>query len=144
MGQSTDAILMYGVNLGEGEGLEWPSMLTEEGESYPDIDGYIASLAGLKEPAGEDYQDPAWSAFWAAKRKSVEAFPVNLVSHCSGDYPMWVLAVRNTVQRARRGYPETPTMREIAEADRDALKAFCDATGLPWSEPGWVLCSDWN
>lgn len=146
MGQSTDALLMFGINLGEGEEIEWPAALVDgdEDSSYPDLEGYLAGKAGLVRPEGADYKAPEWAAYWAAKRTAEEACPVDLVSHCSGDYPMWILAVRRTVQRASRGYPITPVVDQIDHGEVQALRAFCDETGLPWSEPRWLLCSDWS
>ena len=147
MGQSTDALLMFGVSLGDGEDMEWPPELVEpdDGDAgYPDLQGWIDRRAGLQRPQTEDYKDPTWSAYWQAQRAAKAACPIELISHCSSDYPMWVVALRDTVQRANRGHPTTPTMREISDADRAALKGFCEEFGLPWSEPAWVLASDWS
>lgn len=146
MGQSTDAILMFGVNLGEGEDMEWPAALIdgEEDSNWPDLDRFISDKLGLIEPAGEDYRTPEWTAHFTAQRAAIEAYGIDLVPHCSNDYPMWVIAVRRTVQRASRGYPATPVMGPVTDDEIAALKAFCDETGLTWSEPSWVLCSNWS
>ncbi len=149
MGQSTDALAAFGFDLGSSEDFEWPEALAvpdDDGnpEAWPDLSGYLERRAGLTKPTTGDYKDPAWSAYWAAAREAEVAFPVDLVQHCSGEYPMWIFALRRTVQRASRGSPSALTAGIILGAEVAAMKALCEEMGLPWSEPAWLLFSNWN
>lgn len=141
MGQSTNAYLAFGIDLGED--VEWPNALSD-GEDYPDLDAYIAKKAGLVEPTNTRYQDPEWHAYFLAKEAAAKAFPLELESHCSGDYPMWVLCLRNTLQMASRGETVAVKMREIHPDEIALMKAFCEEHGLAWSEPDWLIFSYWG
>ena len=144
MGQSTNAYLAFGIDLGDNDEIEWPAALQgDDGGEYPDLDSYIAEKAGLKKPPHADYAKPEWGAYFTAKREAVEAFPFDLMQHCSGNYPMWVLGFRDTRQSAYRGDTTVVTMREIKPEEIAALKAFCGELGLPWSEPDWRIFSLW-
>lgn len=105
MGVSTDAILAYGVDLGE-----W-----NEG-TYPELDELMYS------------RDQ----------------PIELVSHCSGEHPMWMLVLKEPGYRAHRGYPSEidPASLTVPNDASATLRAACDKYGLPWSEPKWILASD--
>lgn len=140
MGQSTDGILAYGFDLGIEE--EKPEWLGE----HDDLEDLTAADAGLTEPATENYKDPAWSAYWAAKRATEAACPIELVSHCSGKYPMYIMAVRGSVKTAKRGYPETLTADDLTVPPEKvaAAKAWCEAHGIEWQEAKWILASMWN
>ena len=130
MGQSTDAFLAFGIDLGDE--VEWPAYLTDgdEDSDYPDLAVYLGKKAGLA--------DDAYAEQWALER----AYPLDLVRHCSGDYPMWFLALRDTVVRASSGDPKPAAMREITDEDRALIKAFCEEHGLAWEEPDWMIFSD--
>lgn len=127
MGISSDGILVYGIPYDEDE---TPAFLEEfEG----DFDGYLDSISGLP-----DYGQPGHD--FAAQRAFREACPVDVVTHCSYDYPMYIIAVRGTESRNSRGY-----VTEIASLDvsRERLSAFtewCAERGITGS-PKWCLVS---
>lgn len=132
MGTSTDAILAFGLDLGE----ELPDTLTqldpESEEDYFDFDGWIWRRAGVKD------------AEYKVRSKAVKAFPFDLITHCSYDYPMYFLAARGTEQRARRGYPSEALMIEATPEQVQAMRDFCAEFGIEWREPSWQIFSLWG
>ena len=133
MGVSTDAILAYGYDL-EEDGV--PEDFAETG----DLGEYLGKLAGLSE---DD---------WQGQRALERECPVEIVSHCSADYPMYFLAInRNTDQnnvfriRCSRGSVveidlPTPTDDEIKN-----LHDFIEQHGFKVvGKPGWHLMSWWS
>lgn len=154
MGQSTNAILCYGFEVGEED--EKPDWMQPEGDNEEfDFDDFVASRFSdsIREPGEfhqENYEhDPAiqkqWSDYWAAKRELVKSAGVELVSHCSGDYPMYILAVKSSVITAHRGYPKRLPNDMVADPEwRKVLEGFCEKTGIPMQEPGYILCSNWS
>lgn len=135
MGVSTNAILAFGINLGE----DLPDAFTaDEGESF-DFEEWLQKRFGMEWTA--DRPDDYWDKFNEAK----DAFPIDLIPHCSGDYPEYFLAVRGTDTTARRGYPEViAELPAIEPEDMIALRAFCDELGIEWQEPKWHLFSMWH
>lgn len=134
MGVSTDAIVAFGFNLGE----EWPEALkiAGEDEDSTDFEDWIADHLGLGDWQQEGY--------WERKREAVKAFPVDLIMHCSYDYPEYFIAVRGTEQRASRGYPVKLDLHEVDSAKVQALREFCDQHGIEWGEPAWHTFSMWG
>lgn len=154
MSVSTDAILCYGFEVGdEDEKPAW--MQPEEGDEDFDFETFLVARLSdsIKEP-GEfnkiSYDhDPEirkqWSDYWAAKREFVKSVGVDLVSHCSGDYPMYILAAKASITRAHRGYPEKlPDGMTADPGWPQILEVFCEKTGIQIQEPSWILCSNWS
>lgn len=129
MGTSTDAILVYGVPLDEGD-LPWK---TDDGEG--DWEDWLLRLAGFTETN--------WrvNGYWERKRAALAAFPFDIVPHCSCDYPMYILTIRGTATTANRGFPEK--IEALEPKDPSELLAFCAEHGMKHGEPGWWLCSMW-
>ena len=130
MGQSTDAILCYGVQLGEDD--EPLAFM----EGFDELDDLLLKEGNQPRwgDEGHDFQSQ-WA--WLATQ------PVEMVHHCSGNYTMYIIALRGTVTTASRGYPE-----EVAtyEPDHVAVQHF-----MQWlldhnidGEPKWLLCSMWK
>lgn len=73
--------------------------------------------------------------------------PVELVNYCSGEFPMWIIAVPSSCRSNNRGYAErfepgdlTVTKDEIA-----TLRDFCIKYDLiPSEDAGWYLTSCWG
>jgi hypothetical protein len=128
MGQSTDAIIAFGVDLGE----ELPEFLEEfDGE----FDEFLASISGLPKWGEPGHSYEAHEAF-------AKAFPVTIIYHCSGDYPMYVLAVNGTEQRAWRGEPQTIEPLVVSDEQIAALRDFMNEHELD-GDLGWLLFSNW-
>ncbi len=118
MGVSTDGLLWLGLCDAGDEGL--PQSV---------VDKLVAG--------GADEDDLAEAAHQALKDTGVE-----LVTHCSYDYPMYGLAVVSTT--AWRGSPSAVDTAPPTDAQIAALKAACEAIGWPYSEPQWWLASLWG
>lgn len=144
MSQSTDAILAFGFNLtDEDEDIKEIFGVDEEDEF--EFDEWLATMAGAIYPAGHAGIDsPAYVAYSNACKAAVAACPVELVTHCSAEYPMYFLAVRGTVTTAKRGYPEA-VFTYVPEQERiDAARAFCIEMGIELQEPQWHIFSMWG
>lgn len=131
MGVSTNAILAFGFDLGD----ELPEALTqmdEDADESWEFEAWLESRLGV---ANDDYK---------VRRAAVEAFPFDLVTHCSYDYPMYFLAARGTEQTARRGYPEPVTMKEATPEQVQAMRDFCAEFEIEWKEPKWQIFSLWS
>lgn len=133
MGQSTDAILCYGVELGVED--------SDLCDNEPDLSFDEAYFMYLF-PDEEFSYDKA------------DRLPVELVRHCSGDYEMYIMASRPTVTVAHRGNPleitdfEEPINAafEIRRAIMWLRKNFPNASEIPHElrVPTWLLASNWN
>lgn len=137
MGVSTDAILAYGYDLEEDEGV--PEDFTENGG---DLGEYLGKRAGLSE---DDWQGQS-----ALARKC----PVEIISHCSGDYPMYFLALnRNTSEsfhnnvfeiRCSRGSVVEVDLPIPTDEEIERLHAFIEEHGFKVTgKLGWHLMSWW-
>lgn len=152
MGQSTDAILCYGVEFEEGYEFPW-----DQGDWKGDFERWWAEgVRGFKfskQVYGESDRLPGvtdadvsnyWGEYYAFLKAN--PLPVELVHHCSGDYPMYILAVTGTVTTASRGYPKVieRTPRTGAEKAED-FHQFCNEHGIELDKPlQWLLCSYWG
>lgn len=133
MGVSTDAILVFGFDCGETQPIkDW-------------IDDLIAEEAHLIRPAGS-WDNPDVRAYHDARREAIEACPVDIVDHCSGEYPMYVVALRGSEIRSSRGHSTVidPAALNVAPERIVAMKAWCEAHGIQWREPSWLLVSYWG
>lgn len=147
MGVSTDAILAYGIDLGADEDISDGPLapLFSEDEGFT-LDSLIAEAAGLgPEPDYETERD-AWHAWLDAMRKAEKAYPLEAVQHCSGEYPMRLIALRSSVMDAKRGAPvAVPDLLPGPSEDQlAAMRAFCERFGLVDKTPGWFLFSYWG
>lgn len=158
MGQSTDALLVYGYHLGGGDGWEIEG-LGKYGE-LPALDWYdpedgddfqeaverrlLAQLAGFTET-----WDTGGEGFYERERAAKARLGVKIETHCSGSYPMYLLIAKGVT--AYRGDIEPIDFAELAAEVRDKgadekLRAALEALGItPKQErPGWLLCSFWG
>lgn len=166
MGQSTDALLVYGYDLGSDD--EWnvpelePSDDDEDDTDEDDelADRIVATLlvaAGFTEPDPDpdapysdspEYRQSPHFQWYLRRGRAEEALPVKVETHCSVEYPMYLLAAH--VLRAWRGQPKFP---DLAELDRQRVaedwdgKLAAAVKALGWTmdgPPRWILCSDWG
>lgn len=93
--------------------------------------------------------NPQWrkklDKYYDDARRVRDDCPVELVMHCSYDYPMYILAVKNSQFTASRGYPEEidPENLHISEEDLDNFNEFIDTYKIEGS-PKWWLASMWG
>lgn len=75
---------------------------------------------------------------------------VEIVMHCSAEYPMHIVAIPGTAISAYRGSPTPVAVDSLlpgTEADNELLLAFLKKHKLKKSKgakPGWWLCSYWG
>jgi len=148
---STDGQICFGIVLDEGIELPWED---EDGEGYIelwwlDVQGYKppfemyndrgSYIGGVKpsEKKHREYYDHQ-HAF-----EKTHPLPVKSVNYCSGDYPMYILAVPGSCKRANRGCPESfnPTELTVTQEEVEKLLQFCDDYGIEHDEPKWWLSS---
>jgi hypothetical protein len=157
MGVSTDAMLMYGYDLGGdeewrlrecGEYGELPPLdwwQESDDEDAPDFIG-AAERRLLAEVAGFTETDRRADGYFDRKQEAERQLGVEFESHCSGEYPMWVLSAKTiTVYRGYLKVITTDTLAVEPEWDQ-RLRAALDALGLqPTQEQAaWLLCSYWG
>lgn len=118
MGQSTDAILVWGFDLGDYT--DFPEALSDRIEYLTD-EGY-KELEALEKSIG-----------------------VELVGHCSGEHRMYIVGVSKTKTLASRGYPVVITSLKLSIVKAQAaLDAFAKELGIEPKPGQWLLASDWS
>lgn len=137
MGQSTDAIIAYGLDLGDE---------IEEFE-YDEADGFesaamkrlLAEIVGFTEqwtPNKEGYFD--------RKRAAEESLGIEIITHCSCDYPMHFLAARGSENRAYRGSPQPVGDLVVDPTWNGKIAKAMSVLGIKSEgEPAWTLFSNW-
>lgn len=173
MGTSTDAILFYGYCWTEETSRPWEigtdNDEDEDDEDDEDGDDWEARYAlakGCLPPrdkfpdrvAADGYSTPKdysaaeraiikqHEAYWAAKRKIVEAAPCGVGTHCSGECPMPYVAVTASQTICSRGDMKEITSLAVDPAWDKALAEFCTAMGIKTDglKAAWWLVSDWS
>lgn len=156
MGQSTNGILAYGYDLGEGLG-----MIREAGEYGelpplawfdPEHDDDLIEAAGrrlLAELAGFTETDWQVDGYFDREREANARLGVELETYCSESCPMYVLAAK--VITVYRGSVEEIDMTELAVAPEmngwdEKLQAAVAALGITpvQDKPKWLLASYWG
>jgi len=128
MGVSSDGILVFGIELGRED--ELPEFLyTEDGDEI-EFDEMVDAELGISDLS------------YGERAEARKAYPVDLVWHCSYDYPMYILAVPGTEVSASRGYPHefTDGLPTVTQEQIDALKAWAAERDIE-GEPCWILTS---
>jgi hypothetical protein len=164
MSTSTDAILFYGYCFGDDfDNPPWKVKRNEDGDledGYDDEESIYASAVGVNPPKEEypvknDDSDVAneirlnYSAYWADKSRVNKESCCEIIRHCSGDYPMYGVAVSSTVIKAWRGYPKDLKNCDHLIVDvivNNLLKNYCEKMGIDVTglEPSWWMVSYWG
>jgi hypothetical protein len=133
MSVSTDANLYYGIQLEEGINLPWADIDYWE-------DFYIKKM-------GYEHSGPSkeFIKFWNIKNCLLNEQPCAISSHCSCEYPMYYIYIKESELYASRGYPcEIPEGHLYTKAVWNRqLEEFCKIMELPYSKPSWWLSSMW-
>jgi len=151
MGQSTDAYLFFGFDLGEDWEPPWgdeddPETPDDWESAWAEKKGVVRPkhLWGLMEWTPE--QEAEYRAWDAAKDKAIEGIDVKTGSHCSSEYPIHYVYIRQF--HAWRGFPAIvdPKEMETTEEDVRKLREFCEFLGIDVGDqdPQWHLASDWG
>lgn len=156
MGTSTNAILVYGYDLGsdeewrvEGAGeygelppLEWYDEDSEDDFAEQAQNRLLAVLAGFTET---DWQA---DGYYDRQREAEQRLGVEFAYYCSGEYPMYILAAKViTVHRGDIKVVDPPSLvQDPLKSDwNDKLNVAVAALGLTPKQqrPEWLLCSYW-
>jgi len=123
MGMSSDGILFWGITLKDGE-CPW------DNDTF-DYDTYEWQRWACQRLGFKDKED-----LWSVEKDT----GVVLGTHCSYDYPMYFIGVKDSVQTANRGYPVDAEF-EVGADWQEKLKEFCEALDIPVTNPRWILAS---
>ena len=134
MGQSTDAILCWGVDLGADYEPPWAELAEELGYDDPFEGGAIVHILTDEkiDPLEVDYK--------------LTEMCIKVVEHCHSDYPMYILAAAGSITEANRGYPEMipPHKLEVTEFQKALFLESLSKLGVKaHAKPAWILCSYW-
>jgi hypothetical protein len=130
MGVSTDGILCYGV------------LIDSDDPPWTEAD---------KKAALDDCCDVA--TYWVAKQLRLLYWwcgtfvdqGIEVVAHCSDEYPEFILAMHGTVTCASRGYPEAvDPAAMMTEEGRARFVETLRKLGIVDPQPQWWLCSYWG
>lgn len=148
MGVSTDGILFYGIAYGED--LDVSELAEHHGIAYEDFDFDFETLyadkMGVKSPTGDYDLDPeVFKKYWADKREINKKSGCEIGTYCSGDYPMYYLAIKDGHYSVSRGSEtEIPDGLTAKPEWKQQLELYCAFMGLPFKEPKWLLVSYWG
>lgn len=78
------------------------------------------------------------------QRKVDNDCPIELITHCSGEYPMDIVAVKGTTTKAWGGEPKEISGFEVDPKKLEAAAEFCRQHGIPFENPKWLLASYWG
>ena len=150
MGLSTNGEISYGVPFEEGYEFPWGDKDIENWWIYDvlgfkhsfqiyDKDGeYLNGVRPSEADVNRYYEEK--DAF----AKTQPKLPVEMVNYCSGDYPMYILAIPGTVQTAYRGNPHklSSAQRVITDDEIVAFREFLSRFELkPSDTEDWYLTS---
>lgn len=126
MGTSTNGILCWGIPLPEED--ESPAFMGE----HTDFEDWLDEELGL---VGKS---------WTERQEAWDAYPVDLVRHCSCEYPMWIVIPRGAQVTATRGDPTLVQLTDfiVAQDHINEFTEWCYERGIV-DEPGLYVCSLW-
>lgn len=138
MGFSTDALLFFGIDYGD----ECP--FADGDAAYEAEQAWTAEYGPPKPGNTDDYHSTEWES-WRRDKHEWEktGTGITVSTHCSGDSPMYFVALTAFSWRACRGCPkEIDVAARPSEEQIAALRIFCQRHTLSWHEPRWLLASD--
>ena len=152
MGQSTDGQLCYGLCLDDDVELPW---VDEDGND--ELEQWWLNVNQFR-PAHEIYDengdylngqeatDQQIETYWDERKQWLDAHPLpfELVNYCSGEWPMYILAVPGTLVTASRGCPEIVSAETIVAHDISPIVELCAKYSAHESRIGWFLSSFWG
>lgn len=151
MGQSTNGQLCYGIILEEGYEFPWG-----EGDG-DEVQWWLYDVCGYKNPFEIFDEDGNYIGGLKPNRKKIEEYferqreaeeknpmPFVLVNYCSGDVPMYILAIPSTKKSASRGFPKEVTSLDLDEKDKERFLDVCKKHFGVEEDPQWYLSSYWG
>lgn len=122
MGISSDGIFFYGLLWKDTEA-PWKAASPEEVEKT-------------------GFEDPDWEELYELRSGNKLAdCHVRLWIHCSFERRMRLLAIKETLVQASRGYPEQAKILTVKPEYESQLQEFCWIMGIKWVEPAWWVTS---
>lgn len=158
MGVSTDAQICHVVPFDEDHEFPWNGEkfdIDDDAESWwRTVNGYAPPFHPLTDEGeyaeGWSRDDPRFDKYFAHRREWDEQnpMPFTLVNYCSGDCPMYMLAVPGTLVVSNRGFPAMldnntlvlPCSGKVARFAAFIAEHFPGVT----DEPRWYLSSYWG
>ncbi len=151
MSTSTDGQICFGVAFEEDFEFPWGDDIEAW---WKDVNNYVNpefnpfTEEGDYKP-GINNSDPRIQKHWTHQRQweKDNPMPVDLINYCSGECPMFIIAVPQTVITANRGYPVTvdPELFLLNEAIyKQQLLDFFNKYDIKSAEPKWLLSSYWG
>lgn len=155
---STDGQICFGVMLGEEGDVELPWIDDAETWDNDPEEWWTKEVLGFKHSfevfdergeylKGFTRKDPRVDKYFDEEfqfKKTAPKMPFELVNCCSGDYPMWILAIPSTTMSASRGYPVKfdPAKLVVNPIELSQLLEFCEKYGIEYDgDPKWWLSS---
>ena len=145
MGQSTNGLIAFGMKFEEGEHPDW---FDYDEENEMDFENHVAKAYGLEQPEWDEENQQPYFDYLDKKRELLDEIGVDIENYCSGDYPMYMLVIKDSVKKANRGYP-TNIGHISLEVNNDwvnKLGAFCRGMGVEFDikQFDWWLFSYWG
>jgi len=149
MSVSTDGQLCFGSMFDEGYEFPW-----DEDRFGGEIEYWWLEELGWKPPVEvydeggrriDGVEDSDIAKYYGDRRAILKAnpLPVQPVNYCSGECPMYILAVPSTCLSAYRGYPKSLSPGEftVDDADLESFNIFCRNYDLLEGPTTWWLSS---
>jgi hypothetical protein len=156
MGVSTNGKIFYGIVLDEEAELPWGCETEWEGDleawwwegvlGHKPVHVIYDRQGNHKDGVAptNDQEDAYWKDHMEFSAE--HPVPINLVNVCSGEYPIYALAVSGTKLTASRGSPVAfdPASLVVDATALAKFKDFCEVAGIPCENLGWHLSSYWG
>lgn len=164
MGVSTNGQLCYGIPFPEG--FEFPWGKNSEEEWWREVNGYKPPFMLYGEDGdylnGNKPPEALIDQYYKHQRDWEEAnpLPIELVNYCSGDYPMYMIAVKGSMTNNSRGFAQAINPAELVVTDeqKQVLLDFIEKhmkekidehnedeyNDKVTLEPQWYLSSYWS
>jgi hypothetical protein len=145
MGVSTDAILAYGYDLGDPASREGnPEWYDDDEDGDIDFSEQAMNIL-LAKLAGFTETDWKVDGYWTRKEEAKESLGFNIITHCSYDYPMYILCIEPHYRAWRGDAVEIPHNLGYTPEWDSKLDQAVEILGLKVAErPSWLLASLWG
>jgi hypothetical protein len=144
MSRSNNAILAFGFSVEEDK----PSCLDDEnalGGSYENFEDLMVAKL-LKKPStifehNTGKNSPEWSDYYKKAQEIKTDCCLTLEWFCSYEYPMYFIALKETVTTAHRSNVESVNTYHIKDEKLEKFKQTCINLGIAYKEPKWCIFS---
>lgn len=152
MGVCTDGIIFYGIEYGE-DLPERAGVVVDSVDWWYGADDIYDKKMGVKAPIypeRSDFEGPkeweeALDEYGAAAKRIEDARGCELSTHCSGEYPIYYLALNYKHRVSPRGYSicfnVVDNFFKVGPEDDKIIENYCEIMGLKYSQPKWYLAS---